>query len=198
MLEPLFALRRWLMAAGARAWDRRQKRRVTAGKDSQILPDGRIVNAHNASCIVIGNGTLIAGELLVYPHGGRITLGDYCYVGEGARIWSAAGVTIGSRVFLAHGVNIHDSDAHSQSAAERHRHFREVVVHQRADFAEKAQAAEVVIGDDVWIGFNSAVLKGVTIGEGAVIGAASVVTRDVAPFTIVAGNPAVVVGSSLP
>lgn len=198
MLEPLFVLRRRLMAAGAQAWDRRQKRRVTAGKESRILSQGRIVNARGSDAIVIGEGTLVAGELLVYPHGGRIEIGDYCYVGEGTRIWSAARVKIGSRVFLAHGVNIHDSDAHSLSAKERHRHFRGVVVYGHRDFAEQAEFAEVVIGDDVWIGFNSVVLKGVTIGEGAVLGAASVVTRDVAPFTIVAGNPAVPIGTSLP
>lgn len=48
----------------------------------------------------------------------------------------------------------------------------------------------VVIGDRVWIGFRAIVLPGVSIGEGAVIGAGAVVTRDVPPFTIVAGNPA--------
>jgi acetyltransferase-like isoleucine patch superfamily enzyme len=48
----------------------------------------------------------------------------------------------------------------------------------------------IVIEDDVWIGANSAILPGVTIGRGAVIGAGSVVTRDVAPYSICAGNPA--------
>jgi galactoside O-acetyltransferase len=51
----------------------------------------------------------------------------------------------------------------------------------------------VIIGKRVWIGFNAIVLKGVTIGEGAVIGAGSVVTRDVPPYCIVAGNPARIV-----
>jgi acetyltransferase-like isoleucine patch superfamily enzyme len=48
----------------------------------------------------------------------------------------------------------------------------------------------VVIGNDVWIGVNATILSGVTIGDGAIIGACSVVTKDVAPYTIVAGNPA--------
>ena len=51
-------------------------------------------------------------------------------------------------------------------------------------------AAEVVIEDDVWIGTKSTILKGVHIGQGAVIAAGSVVTHNVAPFTVVGGNPA--------
>lgn len=50
--------------------------------------------------------------------------------------------------------------------------------------------APVKISDKVWIGFNSIILKGVTIGEGAVVGAGSVVTKDVPAWTVVAGNPA--------
>lgn len=53
----------------------------------------------------------------------------------------------------------------------------------------------VTIGDRVWIGFRAIVLPGVTIGKGAVVGAGAVVTSDVAPFTIVAGNPARVIGT---
>ena len=59
-------------------------------------------------------------------------------------------------------------------------------------FADRG--GEVVIADRVWIGFRAIVLPGVTIGEGAVVGAGAVVTRDVSPFAIVAGNPAKVVG----
>lgn len=51
----------------------------------------------------------------------------------------------------------------------------------------------IIIGDDAWIGFNAIILKGVTIGEGAVVGAGAVVTKDVPPYTVVAGNPAGVV-----
>ena len=59
-------------------------------------------------------------------------------------------------------------------------------------------SAPVVIKDEAWIGFNATILKGVTIGRGAVVGAASVVTKDVADYTIVAGNPAKAIGFSRP
>ncbi|RZI39156.1 hypothetical protein EGT07_30435 [Herbaspirillum sp. HC18] len=113
-------------------------------------------------------------------------------------MWSLDHVRLGNRVFLSHGVNVHDNDAHSLSAAERHRHFRELVQVGRASFVENVAAGKVEIGDDVWIGFNATILKGIRIGEGAIVGACSTVTRDVAPYTVVAGNPAVPVGQSLP
>jgi acetyltransferase-like isoleucine patch superfamily enzyme len=63
---------------------------------------------------------------------------------------------------------------------------------QSPDFADRG--AEVIIGDRVWIGYRAVVLPGVTIGEGAVVGAGSIVTKNVEPYTIVAGNPARKIG----
>jgi maltose O-acetyltransferase len=60
------------------------------------------------------------------------------------------------------------------------------------EFADKG--GDVVIGDRVWIGYRAIILPGITIGEGAVVGAGSVVTRDVPPFAIIAGNPARIIG----
>ena len=57
----------------------------------------------------------------------------------------------------------------------------------------KVENAQIIIQDNVWIGFNSIVLKGVTIGEGAVVAAGSVVTKDVPPFAVVGGNPAKII-----
>lgn len=59
---------------------------------------------------------------------------------------------------------------------------------QSPDFADRG--GDVVIGDRVWIGFRAIILPGVTEGEGAVVGAGAVVSRDVPPYTIVVGNPA--------
>ncbi|WP_078864206.1 acyltransferase [Streptomyces sp. AcH 505] len=198
MLSLLARLRgRWVQAMDS-LWDRRQQRYCQCGEGSKILSSGRVVNSGDAGNVVLGKWTWLAGELLVYPHGGRIDIGDHCYVGEGTRIWSLSNVRIGSRVFLSHGVNVHDNDAHSLSAAERHRHFRERVQTGAASFVENVSSGDIEICDDAWIGFNSTILKGVRIGEGAIIGACSTVTRDVAPYTVVVGNPAAPVGQSLP
>lgn len=64
---------------------------------------------------------------------------------------------------------------------------------QSSDFRDVG--GEVVVGDFAWIGYRAVLLHGITIGEGAVVGAGAVVTKDVAPYTIVAGNPARVIGT---
>ena len=91
---------------------------------------------------------------------------------------------------IAHQVEIHDSSYHSLDANVRHNE-----IHERFDRGlrmpnTQAVNASVIIEDDVWIGLKSTILKGVTIGRGAVVAAGSVVTKDVPPFTLVAGNPA--------
>lgn len=141
------------------------------------------------SCIRIGMNSFIAGEIFVFAHGGEIELGDWCFVGEGAKVWSALKISIGNRVLISHNVNIFDSLTHPISATKRHLQFKAIMQqgHPRnIDLNERP----VEIGDDVWIGANSCILSGVNIGAGAIVGAGSVVTKDIAPHTIVAGNPA--------
>jgi maltose O-acetyltransferase len=67
---------------------------------------------------------------------------------------------------------------------------------QSSEFSDKG--GDVIIGDRVWIAYRAIILPGVTIGEGAVVGAGSVVTKDVEPYSIVAGNPARVVNKRSP
>jgi maltose O-acetyltransferase len=191
-------VRAWLELA--QRWrDASQRRHCVCGAGTRILEGGRIVNQQGKrEAIRIGANSWIAGQLLVFAHAGCVELGDFCYIGENARIWSAQRVTIGDRVFLAHGVNVHDNDAHSLSAQTRHAHFRELVTRGHASFTEDFGCAPVSIEDDAWIGFNSTILKGTRIGRGAVVGACSLVTRDVEPFTVVVGNPAAVVGQAKP
>jgi acetyltransferase-like isoleucine patch superfamily enzyme len=146
----------------------------------------------SSSRIVVGPHSHVNGELFLFPTGSQITLGEWCYVGEGARIWSSASVKIGNRVNISHSVNVFDSLTHPIRAADRHRQIRTILEtgHPRdISLGERP----VTICDDAWLGAGSMILRGVTVGEGAIIGAGSVVTKDVPPYSIVAGNPAVLV-----
>ena len=176
-----------------------KRRHCVVGSGAVLLPSSRIENfLRNRDSIVIGSNARIAGELLVFAHGGRIQVGDDCFIGEGTRIWSANSAKIGHRVLISHAVNIHDTNSHSTSAASRHAHMSAIRSTGHPAHLPDVTDSPVVVEDDVWIGFNAVVLKGVRIGRGAVVGAGSVVTRNVAPFTVVAGNPARQVGVSRP
>jgi acetyltransferase-like isoleucine patch superfamily enzyme len=145
-----------------------------------LLERGSIANARrDPRAVRVGAGSVIGGELLVFGHGGTIEVGEWCFVGEGTRIWSAERVTIGNRVLISHGVNIHDNDAHPRDPVERHAQFRSIARDGHPAALDAIAARPVTICDDVWIGFNATILKGVTIGPRSIIAAGSIVTRDV-------------------
>lgn len=161
----------------------------------RILPDAKIENlSGNPSLISIGSGSVVKGQLLVFAHGGRVSIGQNCYLGEDSKIWSAESITIGDRVFISHNVNIHDTNSHSTNPKLRYQHIVEIVStgHPHVNNFDIISQA-VHIEDDVWIGFNSIILKGVRIGRGVVVAAGSVVTKDIPEFSIVAGNPAKII-----
>jgi acetyltransferase-like isoleucine patch superfamily enzyme len=176
----------------------RKSRSCIAGPGARLFPSSTIHNNRERDCISIGANTHIKGELLALPPSGEIEVGRDCFIGEDTRIWSMVSVTIGHRVLISHNVNIHDNNSHSLSAGKRHKHYLDIITTGHPLRTDDIDRKPIVIEDDVWIGFNSTILKGVTIGRGAVVGACSLVTKDVAPFTIVAGNPAQPIGQSLP
>jgi len=161
---------------------------TTFAGSAQVIDTGR----GGGNRVRIGGHSRIEGELLVFAHGGEVVIGDWCFIGPGTRIWSGASIKIGDRVMISHNVNIFDSLTHPLDPAERHLHFRHIMEHGHPDVVDLGDRP-VVIEDDVWIAASATILRGVRIGHGAVVGAAAVVTRDVPPFTVVAGNPARVI-----
>lgn len=174
--------------------DMRKRRRCVVLKGAVLYPSSRISNNQNRECIIVGAHSRILAILETLGHGGRIEIGSHCFLGENTRVWSAASVKIGDRVLISHSVNIHDSNSHSISAASRARHFEQIFSAGHPKILTDVPTKPIVIENDAWIGFGASVLKGVTIGEGAIVGAYSMVTKDVAPYTIVVGNPARIIG----
>jgi acetyltransferase-like isoleucine patch superfamily enzyme len=143
--------------------------------------------------ILIGDGSQIAGILLIVPFGGKISIGKNCYVGDHSRIWSAEEVCIGDNVLISHNVNIMDTNAHEIDAKERAKSYKKQFKYGYPKTKGIVATAKVKIADHVWIGFNSIILKGVNIGEGSIVAAGSVVTKDVPAYSMVAGNPATII-----
>lgn len=106
-------------------------------------------------------------------YGKPVTIGKGCFIQQCCTFFGRGGITIGDGVFIGPKCNLitinHDVDPDNRSAT---------------------YGRPIVIEDKVWIGINSTILPGVTIGYGAIVGAQSVVTHDVPPMTIMAGNPA--------
>lgn len=158
---------------------------------AKVLGDGKILNPkQDGAAISVGQMTVLRGELFVFPHGGKIDIGKWVFLGANSRIWSSAHVTIGDRVLISHDVNIHDTNGHPLDAVARFQQTQDIFLRGHPLDIKTISAAPVSIGNDVWIGFGATILKGVTVGEGAIIAAKSVVTKDVPAWTIVAGNPA--------
>jgi maltose O-acetyltransferase len=172
---------------------------VTIGSDVQIYPTAELtVLGDGVGRIEIGQGSHIRGKLLTFWNHGSVRIGRNCYIGAGTHIWSQSSVWIGDCVLISHLVDIHDTDSHPISAAER-RLDADAILHSSSyRLPTQTRSAAVVIEDDVWISAKATILKGVTIGRGAIVAAGSVVTKDVEAYSIVAGNPARKIGTSTP
>src|SRR5262245_56499188 len=118
-----------------------------------------------------------------------IEIGDYCYLANASLVCSAR-ISIGSYVMIAGGVTIADSDFHPMGPAGRIADT--IALSLRGDRARRPpiDVRPVVIEDDVWIGWNATILKGVRVGQGAVVAPGALVNRDVPAGAHVAGNPA--------
>lgn len=163
----------------------KNKCKETSSGETIFLKESRVHNlSGQREKINIGIKTKIRGELVIYNHGGEIKIGDFCYVGENTRIWSAEMIEIGNRVLIAHDVNIHDSNDHPIEARDRHQHYKDIIEKGHPNNIEMIKSAPIVIEDDVWIGFGSIILKGVRIGKGAIIAAGSIVIKDVPENTV--------------
>lgn len=159
------------------------------GEGTRLMESAEVQNpTRDRALVVVGQHCIVGGALVLFGHGGRIRIGDWCFVGSGSRIWSAESIEIGSRVLISHGVNIHDSDSHPRAPEARHRQFVSIATQGHPKQIEGIAAAKVCIGDDAWIGFNATILKGVTIGERSIVAAGSVVTQSIPADHIFVGG----------
>lgn len=156
--------------------------------------NSRILNGKNdPKLIKIGDNTSIAGELKIFKSGGEISIGENCYLGDRSRIWSQNRIVIGNNVLISHSVNIHDTNAHETDYKMREISFIDALINGESEKNTDVRTDPIIIEDNVWIGFNSIVLKGVRIGARSIVAAGSVVTNDVPSDVIVAGNPAITI-----
>jgi acetyltransferase-like isoleucine patch superfamily enzyme len=122
----------------------------------------------------------------------RVIVGDYCYF-TNALLLCEQEIQIADYVVLGWNVTIADSDFHPIAPAERLMDARACSPVNAGRSRPSVQCSPVIIENDVWIGPNATILKGVTIGAGSLIEAGSIVTRSIPPRSRVLGNPAQVI-----
>jgi acetyltransferase-like isoleucine patch superfamily enzyme len=116
----------------------------------------------------------------------RLTVGDEVYIGKNCTI--EVDGSIGNGVLIANNVGLLGRRDHDYTCVGKL--VRNAPWIGDTDFDPAIKEKRLVVEDDVWIGFGAIVLSGITVGKGSVVAAGSIVTRDVAPYSIVAGNPA--------
>lgn len=152
---------------------------------------------NNNSSIFIGENTMIGCSFIFESDNGRIDIGDNTFINGGTNLISKEHINIGNNVTIAWGCTLYDHNSHSLNYKDR----QTDIARQNEDYRNKrsfiyskdwstVKSKPIVIQDNAWIGFDSVILAGVTIGKGAIVGARSVVRDNVEPWTIVAGNPA--------
>jgi acetyltransferase-like isoleucine patch superfamily enzyme len=153
-----------------RAVDRLGPRTTLRGRPS-IVNQGRMTFGDRVRLV----STVATLELVTLP-GGHLEVGDNVFINYGCSIASSAHVKIGNNVLIGSHVMVMDCD-----------------FHRVEDKSWDTTGSPIHIEDDAWLGNRAIILKGVTVGQGAVVGAGAVVTKDVPARTLVAGVPARVV-----
>jgi len=165
----------------------------------RLMADGIVVvQVRHPGSITIGNNVIIRSRFrsnLVGTTGptvfhcirdGRVSIGDNS--GCSSTVFSSrSSIHVGQNVKIGGNVRIYDHDFHAVDYLTRRDPIQDAI---------QSKTAPVVIGDDVFIGVNAIILKGVTVGDRSVIGAGAVVSiKDIPPDSLVAGNPAQIIRS---
>lgn len=150
----------------------------------------RTIRYQPGFAVTVGEQSMVLARVLFDRPDGSLTVGARTFVGA-STIVIAERVDIGDDVLIAWGCTIVDHDSHALRFDDR-RHDVVDWLRGAKDWSH-VEIRPVTIRDKVWIGLNAIIVKGVTLGEGSVVAAGSVVTRDVPPYALVAGNPARVV-----
>jgi acetyltransferase-like isoleucine patch superfamily enzyme len=160
---------------------------LSVGKNTKV--NGMIDIRKSGGEISIGEDCMISCQISTETDYSRVEIGNKVFIGGGTIIDCVTSISIGDNVLISYQCLIQDSDNHSTKFSLRKDDVTDWMNGQYHNW-DVTPKKPVKIERASWIGARVIILKGVTIGEGAVVGAGSVVTKDVRPWTIVAGNPA--------
>lgn len=147
--------------------------------------------------IIIGNDFRFFSGTICSQNGGKITIGEHCQIGFDCKILCANSISFGDYVILADNITVCDNNNHPVNPQDRALIYMKTSWDSEYRGWKYSQSSPIIIANNVWIGSNVRICKGVTIGEGAIIAACSVVTKNVPANSIAAGNPAKIVKTDI-
>lgn len=167
-------------------------KKISCGKNVKFRKGSFCIKSHLGKVIIGNHGFVSCGFYAL--NNGEIEIGNNIFIGVGTTIQAKEKVKIGNNVIIANNVIIVDNNNHPISPEMR------LKMSDCSDYMKDelwswkyAESKPIYIEDNVWIGRNSVIMKGVTIGKGSIIALGTIVTKDVPKYCIVAGNPAKIV-----
>lgn len=147
--------------------------------------------------IEIGDDAMVSGNITIYGPNGRVKIGNRTFIANGSILFCYDEITLEDDIMVSWGCTIIDNNSHSLKWEERKSDvldWKKGPMFKNWDVVKKDK---ILISSKCWIGFNSIITKGVTLGEGTIVASGSVVTKNSEPFTIIGGNPAKFIKSTI-
>lgn len=166
------------------------KKFALIGRNMKIVTKVSI-NNKNRNQIKIGNNVTVINPNLFCFNRGSIKIGDYTYIGKDTQIDACKSIIIGKYCMISNNVMIQDHNSHPIKKLDRRKQL--LSLQKKPTDVYESLIKKINIGDDVWIGAEVTILKGVKIGSGSIIATKSVVTKNVPPNSVFAGNPGKIV-----
>jgi galactoside O-acetyltransferase len=157
--------------------------KIRVGNDCRIARQAILrANTDDSRSVCLGNSVSLLEGTLISANRGHVTIGDHSWLGPHSVIYGNGGVDIGEHVLIASHCTI-NTVSHNYSATDMPMNCQGI------------NTDPVIIENDVWIGTSAAIMQGVRIGYGSIIGAGAIVTKSIPPFSIAVGVPARITGT---